>query len=1069
MTKIAQISDIHWRGSARHSEYFNAFTDFCEMMKTDDKPDVIVCTGDIFHTKTQGITPEVIEKMVWMFDSLQKVAPVRILLGNHDGNLANSNRQDSISPIIKAFNAEPRMILYKQSGNYDDVLFPEINWSVFSCFDKEGWKNVKMVDDKINIALYHGSIIGCRTDGGFQMMGGEESVSFFHGYDFVLMGDIHKAQFLSERQDKNGIDKPWMGYPGSMIQQNFGEEEKKGYLIWDIKDKTDWDVSFKELPNKQPFITTPWEGTGESTLEKLLSSRASLFPGSRIRISSQQNITDIERRQLQDKLKKTYAIEEVTFQLDVSNNLESIQTDTLKIQKTSLRNNPDVLVQLYNEYVINNQQSQPLTEEQTKEAADIINKYLAKLNGSEGEDITARDVTWSLKSLDFDNIFRYGEGNSIDFSKLNGIVGVFGPNRAGKSSIIGTMMYALFNATDRGPIKTAHVINKNSSSCRVRAHIDIGGKDYVLERTSQKDELKRKRKKEFDDEKTSTSLTLTMVGADGEAMSKNGISRDDTDRELRKLIGTADDFLLTSFASQGDMNRFISEGATERKAILSRFLDLDVFKKLCDYAKEDCSGLNAKTKRYSETQWELIVEDIRKNIKNLEASKVVFESRQMEKRLKYDDLKMWILQKEKEFDMALIHKLEVDLLSKERQVENANRLFSELSLLAKTKQSELLQVDLMLGNNNADDLEKKQETLQGIKEKLMTLESTFKIESTNLQHQEKAIKKLDVVPCGTSFPSCHYIKDAHEAKSVIEEQKQLVSSLEKEYSSLKDEFSKLLEEKIADKIKENKLLVATKQKLEASILEIKNKQKQIDVVKLVSERENLKESLEKIRLSLDEAEEQEIEQRKQDLENLGKEIEEVENQKNETLLSLGSNKQKLEQCIREQNECSVVLGQLQVFESVYKAFNKNGIPAMILKNQLPAINLELEKILSGIFDFKVELETDTSSNVMDVFLSDKDGKRIIETASGMEKTIASMALRVALTNLSSLPKSDIFIMDEGFGPLDETSVYQCLQLMNLLKTYFRVILVITHITPVKEIADKLIEIKNEGQTSFVMV
>jgi exonuclease SbcC len=142
---------------------------------------------------------------------------------------------------------------------------------------------------------------------------------------------------------------------------------------------------------------------------------------------------------------------------------------------------------------------------------------------------------------------------------------------------------------------------------------------------------------------------------------------------------------------------------------------------------------------------------------------------------------------------------------------------------------------------------------------------------------------------------------------------------------------------------------------------------------------------------------------------------------------------------------------------------------MILKNQLPAINLELEKILSGIFDFKIELETDTSSNVMDVFLVDKDGRRIIETASGMEKTIASMALRVALTNLSSLPKSDIFIMDEGFGPLDETSIYQCLQLMNLLKTYFRVILVITHIAPVKEIADKLIEIKNEGQTSFVMV
>ena len=142
---------------------------------------------------------------------------------------------------------------------------------------------------------------------------------------------------------------------------------------------------------------------------------------------------------------------------------------------------------------------------------------------------------------------------------------------------------------------------------------------------------------------------------------------------------------------------------------------------------------------------------------------------------------------------------------------------------------------------------------------------------------------------------------------------------------------------------------------------------------------------------------------------------------------------------------------------------------MILKGQLPSINAELDKILTSAIDFKITLETDTTSNVMDVFIEDKEGKRVIETASGMEKMITSMALRVALTNLTSLPKSDIFILDEGFGSLDDTSLHQCLQLMSLLKNYFRVILIITHIIPIKEIADKIIEINSDGSTSFVQV
>ena len=39
--------------------------------------------------------------------------------------------------------------------------------------------------------------------------------------------------------------------------------------------------------------------------------------------------------------------------------------------------------------------------------------------------------------------------------------------------------------------------------------------------------------------------------------------------------------------------------------------------------------------------------------------------------------------------------------------------------------------------------------------------------------------------------------------------------------------------------------------------------------------------------------------------------------------------------------------------------------------------------------------------------------------SGAEKTIAAMAIRLALLTVSSLPKGDIFILDEPGTALDE--------------------------------------------------
>ena len=89
-------------------------------------------------------------------------------------------------------------------------------------------------------------------------------------------------------------------------------------------------------------------------------------------------------------------------------------------------------------------------------------------------------------------------------------------------------------------------------------------------------------------------------------------------------------------------------------------------------------------------------------------------------------------------------------------------------------------------------------------------------------------------------------------------------------------------------------------------------------------------------------------------------------------------------------------------------------------------------------------------------------------ASGMEKMISSLAIRVALLNISSLPKPDIMIIDEGFGTLDENRITACNLLLTSLKKWFKNILVITHVDGIKDVADNVIEIGKKGIDSYVL-
>ena len=190
MKRIAHISDTHIRNLKYHEEYRHVFKEIYDSLKRE-QPDYIVHTGDLAHTKTQ-LSPEYFEMASNFLRSLADIAPTIMILGNHDGNLKNGDRQDAVTPIIEALN-HPNFTLLKDSGEYS----PEegLTFNVLSVFDRENWQKPSN-NKSINIALYHGAIMGSKVGSDFSLDHGEDDISIFSDFDYAMLGDIHRTQRL---------------------------------------------------------------------------------------------------------------------------------------------------------------------------------------------------------------------------------------------------------------------------------------------------------------------------------------------------------------------------------------------------------------------------------------------------------------------------------------------------------------------------------------------------------------------------------------------------------------------------------------------------------------------------------------------------------------------------------------------------------------------------------------------------------------------------------------------------------------------------------------------------------
>ena len=87
--------------------------------------------------------------------------------------------------------------------------------------------------------------------------------------------------------------------------------------------------------------------------------------------------------------------------------------------------------------------------------------------------------------------------------------------------------------------------------------------------------------------------------------------------------------------------------------------------------------------------------------------------------------------------------------------------------------------------------------------------------------------------------------------------------------------------------------------------------------------------------------------------------------------------------------------------------------------------------------------------------------------SGAEKTIAAMGIRLALLNVSNLPKGNIFILDEPGTALDAENMEGFVRILQLIKMYFKTVILISHLDSLKDVVDIEIIIDKPGDYARV--
>lgn len=749
---------------------------------------------------------------------------------------------------------------------------------------------------------------------------------------------------------------------------------------------------------------------------------------------------------------KKYGIPAKNITLE-TNYITNNTNDVLAAETVQSIHDPKFQQELMKQYIANNDIKDIDFEE--------ILKIDSQINSLINYDAYDKGKKYTIKWVKWSNFLSYGPDNYFDFTTLNGLVLLNGEpaNKSGKSTFAYDLLhFLLFGKTNTNKAKNLGELFNNylpeTRTINVEGCINIDGEDFIIRRTLTRPAQGKKTKT------VTNKVEYYKVSEDGSEEilpedNKQEASTTATSKIIKEALGNESDFDLIISANAKDLDNIISLTETEKGRLLSRWIGLSLIEDKDIKAREKWNkeiSVGRYSDMYNQTQLETDIEELTAtlthNVAQIEAynNQIDTLNKSIEE---YQQSKELLLSSRQVIDNSLL-KVDVTTLQNtiNMLVEDGKRKNSMVEILEKDL-SEMGEIVFS---------EDEYKSMRSENERLISKMAETRATINSLKSTNKALESAEFCPtCGKKFDN---VDNSAQISQNTERIKQLTSdgiAMKKRSDELTSAMATIEELRV----KANK-----KTQIELKIAALKTE--------IANKRAEYKEKSQTLK---------EIEKNKEAIKK-NSEIDAHINVVNANISSGETNKRNLLNAITSlekenarhtetislRKSYLVKIAEERKIEKYWKLYlqmiGKDGISKMVLRNTLPIINSELNRLLGDITDFRVEVVMNEKNDVDFLLIRDETVTRL-SAASGLEKTQSALALRVVLGNMSKLSRPPFILLDEVLGTVASENYDDMRKLYNKITEYYSFILHITHINDIADWHDSIVTVQKVDNISRI--
>ena len=613
ISKIFHLADIHIRKGnhleSRYIEYDQVFNELLKNLQSQyviDESCCVIC-GDVFHHKLQ-ISSHGIVLFYKLIHGIADIMPLFIIQGNHDLLQEDDNDNNDLIKALLDNHPHENIFYFDKTSSYE---YQNLHFGVVSIRDMlqvgttSGMVNElpefpKPVDDKTNIALCHTTVKNCKLHNYAKSHNGIP-IEWFKGYDMVLLGDIHLQSVKYNK--KHDI---YYGYPGSLVQQDFGESIfNHGYLMWNL---SNGDITIE----KYHVFNTYSRANVKIVNENIMINAENYIPiHDFLEYEKKPNVLHLrlycrddsstKRNNLQHLLHKnniTCHIDIITANMmsqnECSHDVNSVDITTL--------NSSDTIIEFFKEYgdsgilaknsdwEIFFKQLQHFKLKLNDDFPEVISSKIYDKNRKIDRKIELYPKNMNMQNnvleiqyIKFDWILSFGKNNVFKFCN-NKISLINAPNGYGKSAFFECIVLGLFGE----PIPSRYnkatslsILNKkkpfNCDTSNIEISFKVNKSLYTIKRNFY----------EICDSKNKNIKRLYSTNVElyeGDKRIKTGTTV--VNKWVSQNVCTLQDFLLSSMITQNFDNDFFKLKMTEQMELLDSVLHMDTINHICDVIKD---------------------------------------------------------------------------------------------------------------------------------------------------------------------------------------------------------------------------------------------------------------------------------------------------------------------------------------------------------------------------------------------------------------------------------------------------------------------------------------------------